>query len=81
MLSPSLLLLGITSADFLADAPVGLAWGVIGGIASAFLFALGAALLERPFRVTTHLTLLELSDPEQAAAEAPGHGGARHLCP
>jgi cyclic-di-AMP phosphodiesterase PgpH len=73
----SLLLLGITSADFLADAAIGLAWGVIGGIASAFLFALGAALLERPFGVTTHLTLLELSDPnkpllKRLAMEAPG---------
>jgi putative nucleotidyltransferase with HDIG domain len=75
--SASLLLLGITSADFLADAAIGLAWAVIGGIASAFLFALGAALLERPFRVTTHLTLLELSDPnkpllKRLAMEAPG---------
>jgi putative nucleotidyltransferase with HDIG domain len=73
----SLLLLGITSADFLADAAIGLAWGVIGGIATAFLFALGAALLERPFGVTTHLTLLELSDPnkpllKRLAMEAPG---------
>jgi cyclic-di-AMP phosphodiesterase PgpH len=73
----SLLLLGISSADFVTDAAFGLAWGVIGGIASAFLFALGAALLERPFRVTTHLTLLELSDPnkpllKRLAMEAPG---------
>lgn len=73
----SLLLLGITSADFLADAAIGLAWGLIGGIASALLFALGAALLERPFGVTTHLTLLELSDPnkpllKRLAMEAPG---------
>jgi putative nucleotidyltransferase with HDIG domain len=72
-----LLVLGISSGDFLADAATGLAWGVIGGIASAFLFALGAALLERPFGVTTHLTLLELSDPnkpllKRLAMEAPG---------
>jgi cyclic-di-AMP phosphodiesterase PgpH len=72
-----LLLLGITSADFVSDAIFGVAWGVIGGLASAVLFALGAALLERPFRVTTHLTLLELSDPnkpllKRLAMEAPG---------
>jgi putative nucleotidyltransferase with HDIG domain len=72
-----LLLLGITSVDFLSDAAIGLAWAVIGGVASAFMFALGAALLERPFGVTTHLTLLELSDPnkpllKRLAMEAPG---------
>ncbi len=73
----TVLLLGTSSADFLADAAIGLAWAVIGGFASAWLFALGAALLERPFRVTTHLTLLELSDPnkpllKRLAMEAPG---------
>lgn len=72
-----LLLSGITSAGLLAEGAIGLAWGVIGGIVSAFLFALGAAALERPFRVTTHLTLLELSDPnkpllKRLAMEAPG---------
>ena len=44
---------------------------------SIHLFALGATLLERPFGVTTHLTLLELSDPnkpllKRLAMEAPG---------
>jgi putative nucleotidyltransferase with HDIG domain len=73
----SLALLGITSTEFLTEAATGVAWGLIGGTASAFLFALGAALLERPFRVTTHLTLLELSDPnkpllKRLAMEAPG---------
>jgi hypothetical protein len=52
-------------------------WAVVGGFASVLLFVLFAALLERPFRLTTHLTLLELSDPShpllrRLAMEAPG---------
>ncbi|MCC2670238.1 MAG: receptor with intracellular metal dependent phosphohydrolase, partial [Armatimonadetes bacterium] len=52
-------------------------WAVIGGVGSVMLFVLLAAWLERPFRVTTHLTLLELSDPShpllrRLAMEAPG---------
>jgi putative nucleotidyltransferase with HDIG domain len=52
-------------------------WAVIGGAGSVMLFVLIAAWLERPFRVTTHLTLLELSDPShpllrRLAMEAPG---------
>jgi hypothetical protein len=73
----SMLLAGIASADLTADLASGAAWGTIGGFLSAFLFALGATLLERPFGVTTHLTLLELSDPnkpllKRLAVEAPG---------
>ncbi len=53
------------------------AWGSIGAVGSVLLFVLGAALLERPFRLTTHLTLLELSDPnhpllKRLSMEAPG---------
>lgn len=71
------LLTGVTSSDVAAELATGTAWGVIGGLMSAFLFALGATLLERPFGVTTHLTLLELSDPnkpllKRLAMEAPG---------
>ncbi|MBI3912132.1 MAG: HDIG domain-containing protein [Armatimonadetes bacterium] len=56
---------------------VGVAWGMIGGLASVFLFVPAAALLERPFGLTTHLRLLELSDPNhpllrRLAMEAPG---------
>lgn len=52
-------------------------WAVIGGFGSVLLFVLFAAWLERPFRLTTHLTLLELSDPthpllRRLAMEAPG---------
>jgi putative nucleotidyltransferase with HDIG domain len=52
-------------------------WAVIAGFGSVLLFMLFAAWLERPFRVTTQLTLLELSDPShpllrRLAMEAPG---------
>src|SRR5262249_8991743 len=52
-------------------------WAVMGGVTSVGLFVLFAAWLERPFRLTTHLTLLELSDPShpllrRLAMEAPG---------
>jgi cyclic-di-AMP phosphodiesterase PgpH len=52
-------------------------WATIGGFGSVLLFVLFAAWLERPFRLTTHLTLLELSDPShpllrRLAMEAPG---------
>jgi cyclic-di-AMP phosphodiesterase PgpH len=52
-------------------------WAVIGGVASVLLWMLCTAWLERPFRLTTHLTLLELSDPShpllrRLAMEAPG---------
>lgn len=68
---------GISSADARAEMTVGLAWGLIGGLVSALLFAAFATILERPFGVTTHLTLLELSDPnkpllKRLAMEAPG---------
>jgi cyclic-di-AMP phosphodiesterase PgpH len=71
------LMYGVTAGDAPADLAVGLAWGVIGGLISALLFAAFATMLERPFGVTTHLTLLELSDPnkpllKRLAMEAPG---------
>ncbi|MFN3650567.1 MAG: HD family phosphohydrolase [Armatimonadota bacterium] len=52
-------------------------WGVVGGFSSISLFVLFAAWLERPFRLTTPLTLLELSDPthpllRRLSMEAPG---------
>ncbi len=52
-------------------------WAGVGGLVSVMLFYFMAAWLERPFRLTTHLTLLELSDPShpvlrRLAMEAPG---------
>jgi len=68
---------GVSAGDSQSDLTVGLAWGLIGGFTSALLFAAFATMLERPFGVTTHLTLLELSDPnkpllKRLAMEAPG---------
>jgi putative nucleotidyltransferase with HDIG domain len=52
-------------------------WAGLGGVLSVALWMLFTAWLERPFRLTTHLTLLELSDPShpllrRLAMEAPG---------
>lgn len=68
---------GATQSSFPDEIGQTLLWSVICGFTSVLLFALFAAWLERPFRVTTHLTLLELSDPShpllrRLAMEAPG---------
>jgi cyclic-di-AMP phosphodiesterase PgpH len=52
-------------------------WASFGGFGSVLLFGFFAAWLERPFRLTTPLTLLELSDPShpllrRLQMEAPG---------
>ena len=68
---------GATQTELPDEIGQTLLWSVICGFTSVLLFALFAAWLERPFRVTTHLTLLELSDPShpllrRLAMEAPG---------
>jgi putative nucleotidyltransferase with HDIG domain len=68
---------GATQSDLPAEVGSTVVWGIIGGFASVLLFVLFAAWLERPFRLTTHLTLLELSDPNhhllrRLQVEAPG---------
>lgn len=68
---------GATQGAFPDEIGQTVLWAVIAGFTSVLLFALFAAWLERPFRVTTHLTLLELSDPShpllrRLAMEAPG---------
>jgi hypothetical protein len=68
---------GATHANLPESIWQNILWAVIGGAGSVMLFVLFAAWLERPFRVTTHLTLLELSDPShpllrRLAMEAPG---------
>lgn len=68
---------GATAADLRSEIGPALAWGSVAGIGAVFLFVPAAALLERPFRLTTHLTLLELSDPNgpllrRLSMEAPG---------
>ena len=40
-------------------------WAFFAGVLSVALFSVGAALFERAFGITTHLGLLELSDPNR----------------
>ncbi|CUU34412.1 MAG: HD domain-containing protein [Armatimonadetes bacterium] len=52
-------------------------WGAIGGIGAIALFWLGLNLIERPFRLATPLTLMELASPEhpllrELREKAPG---------
>lgn len=68
---------GATQASLPGDLWQNVLWAGIGGFLSAMLFVFFAAMLERPFRLTTHLTLLELSDPshpllQRLSTEAPG---------
>jgi len=68
---------GATQRTLPEEIPQDMVWAVVGGVASGVLWMLFTAWLERPFRLTTHLTLLELSDPShpllrRLAMEAPG---------
>jgi putative nucleotidyltransferase with HDIG domain len=68
---------GATQANLPEQIGQTAAWAMIGGFGSVALFVFFAAVLERPFRVTTPLTLLELSDPShpllrRLQMEAPG---------
>jgi len=68
---------GATHAALPDEVGQNVLWAAMGGFLSVMLFMFLAAWLERPFRVTTHLTLLELSDPShpllrRLAMEAPG---------
>jgi len=70
-------LIGRVSGDTIADLLVGSGWAVAGGLGSIMLFWMGAAALEKPFGITTHLRLLELSDTnnpilKRLLMEAPG---------
>lgn len=68
---------GATQSSLPEEITQSVVWAGIGGITSVGLWMFFVAVLERPFRLTTHLTLLELSDPSQPllrrlAMEAPG---------
>jgi len=68
---------GATSAEQPSEIGQHALWAFLGGILSVSFFWLFAAWLERPFRVTTHLSLLELSDNShpllrRLSLEAPG---------
>ena len=70
-------LIGRISGDEFGDLLVGSGWAVAGGLISIALFWLGTAALEKPFGITTHIRLLELSDTnspilKRLLMEAPG---------
>ena len=70
-------LIGRISGDEIRDLFIGSAWAVAGGVSSIGLFWLGTAALEKPFGITTHIRLLELSDTnspilKRLLMEAPG---------
>jgi putative nucleotidyltransferase with HDIG domain len=56
---------GRLEGDSDADLRQSLIWAAGSGMVAVAIFSLGAALFERPFGVTTHLGLLELSDPNR----------------
>lgn len=71
-------IMGGLSGDALADMVSGSVWAVVViAPAAATLFWYGTWLLERPFRLTTHISLLELADTNspilrRLVVEAPG---------
>ncbi|NLC58534.1 MAG: HDIG domain-containing protein [Armatimonadetes bacterium] len=69
--------LGSLSGNTLPDLLTGAAWGIGASMLACLGTWLGVALLERPFGITTHFGLLELSDMNRPALrrllqEAPG---------
>lgn len=70
-------LIGRISGDSLSDLLGGSAWAAAGGIGSIMLFWFGTTALEKPFGITTHNRLVELSDTnhpmlKRLLMEAPG---------
>ncbi len=58
-----IVLIGQIEGDTGGELMSGALWGVISGLFALVLFWMGVAVFERPFGITTHLRLLELSDP------------------
>lgn len=70
-------IIGRIGGDEISDLLVGSGWAVVGGLISIGLFWLGTASLEKPFGITTHRRLLEMSDInspmfKRLLMEAPG---------
>ena len=70
-------LIGRISGDEFSELLVGSGWALAGGSISIALFWLGTAALEKPFGITTHIRLLELSDTnnpilKRLLMESPG---------
>ncbi len=59
------LLLGQIQGDSRGDIEQSVVWAFFSGALSVALFGVSAALFERLFGITTHLGLLELSDPNR----------------
>jgi len=59
------LLVGRLQGDSRVDLGQSVVWAFFSGLLSVALFAVSAALFERLFGITTHLGLLELSDPNR----------------
>jgi putative nucleotidyltransferase with HDIG domain len=59
------LVVGKIENDSWVDIQRAALWAIGSGVLSVALFSLGAALFERLFGITTHLGLLELSDPNR----------------
>ena len=59
------LIVGRIEGDAWTDIRQAMLWAGAGGTIAVALFSLGAAVFEKPFGITTHLGLLELSDPNR----------------
>ncbi len=59
------LVVGGIQGDLPDDMGQGVVWAFFAGVLAVALFSVGAALFERVFGITTHLGLLELSDPNR----------------
>ncbi|MDX1931976.1 MAG: HDIG domain-containing protein [Capsulimonadales bacterium] len=56
-------LVGYLEADVVHEIGMSALWGIVAGVFAVGLFYLGVAIFEKWFGITTHLRLLELSDP------------------
>jgi cyclic-di-AMP phosphodiesterase PgpH len=70
-------IVGSISGDVMIEMLTGSGWVIAMSIVATMLFWVGTGILERPFGITTHLTLLELSDTNKPllrrlVMEAPG---------
>jgi cyclic-di-AMP phosphodiesterase PgpH len=68
---------GSISGDTMIEMLTGSGWVIAMAIGATMFFWVGTGILERPFGITTHLTLLELSDTNKPllrrlVMEAPG---------
>lgn len=65
-------LLGIMLRDSITELLTGSAWAVVAGAFATFLYWVGILMLEKPFGILTHHTLLELSSTDSPPL--------KHLC-